>query len=69
MEFLYLRFLIKAIKGSSLMFSMIVALGFIGFSRIWRITLGISRGWTHLAHSPGSDRLFSSPIWLKMSND
>ncbi len=45
MEFLYLRFLIKAIKGSSLMFSMIVALGFIRFSRIWRITFGISRGW------------------------
>ena len=32
MDFLYLRFLIKVIRGNSLMFSVIIALGFIGFS-------------------------------------
>lgn len=32
MDFLYLRFLIKVIRGNSLMFSIVIALGFIGFS-------------------------------------
>lgn len=32
MDFFYLRFLIKVIKGNSLLFSLIIALGFIGFS-------------------------------------
>ncbi len=32
MDFFYLRFLIKVLKGNSLLFSLIIALGFIGFS-------------------------------------
>lgn len=32
MDFFYLRFLLKVIKGNSLLFSLIIALGFIGFS-------------------------------------
>jgi ABC-type uncharacterized transport system permease subunit len=32
MDFFYLRFLLKVLKGKSLMFSLVIALGFIGFS-------------------------------------
>jgi hypothetical protein len=32
MDFFYLRFLTKVVKGHSLLFSMVIALGFIGFS-------------------------------------
>lgn len=32
MDFFYLRFLVKVIKGNSLLFSLVIALGFIGVS-------------------------------------
>ena len=48
MDFFYLRFLIKVIRGNSLMFSVIIAVGFIGFSvfgELRSVFRGIGLAW------------------------